>query len=76
MIALLHRANFVHIEVWKHFENNVLNQGAAEWIYPDKSVDPFEPWVFLIDGTGTVVQRWDNVANEAAVSAALSALLG
>lgn len=69
------QANFVHIEVWKDFENNVLNQGAAEWIYPDKSVDPSEPWVFLIDGTGTVAQRWDNVANQAAVSAALSALL-
>lgn len=69
------QANFVHIEVWKDFENNVLNQGAAEWIYPNKSVDPSEPWVFLIDGTGTVVQRWDNVANQAALAAALSALL-
>lgn len=68
-------ANFVHIEVWKDFENNALNRAAAEWIYPDESVDAAEPWVFLIDGSGTVVQRWDNVANEAAVSAALSALL-
>lgn len=69
------QANFVHIEVWKDFENNALNRAAAEWIYPNKSVDPSEPWVFLIDGTGTVVQRWDNVANQAVVSAALSALL-
>ena len=70
------QASFVHIEVWKDFENNVLNQGAAEWIYPNKSVDPAEPWVFLIDGTGTVVQRWDNVANQAALAAALSVLVG
>lgn len=69
------RANFVHIEVWKDFEGNVLNRGAAEWIYPDESVDPFEPWVFLIDGTGTVVQRWDNVANQVALAAALSGLV-
>ena len=70
------RANFVHIEVWKDFESNVLNNSAAEWIYPNDAVDPSEPWVFLVDGTGTVVQRWDNVANQAAVSDALSALLG
>lgn len=69
------RANFVHIEVWKNFETNALNRAAAEWIYPDTSVDPAEPWVFLIDRTGTVAQRWDNVANQATVSAALSALV-
>lgn len=57
------RANFVHIEVWRDFEQNVLNRGAAEWIYPDDSVDAAEPWVFLVDGNGTVIRRWDNVAN-------------
>lgn len=65
------RANFVHIEVWRDFEGNALNQGAAEWIYPDEDTDPFEPWVFLIDGDGTVLQRWDNVANLDDVDAAL-----
>ena len=68
-------ANFVHIEVWKDFENNVVNRGAAEWIYPDVGADLFEPWVFLIDGSGTVTQRWDNVANADAVSAAVEELL-
>jgi hypothetical protein len=69
-------ANFVHLEVWRDFEANTLNAGAAEWIYPREGVEPFEPWVFLVDGAGTVVQRWDNVANEAAVEAALRELTG
>lgn len=69
-------ANFVHLEVWRDFEANTLNAGAAEWIYPREGVEPFEPWVFLVDGAGTVVQRWDNVANEADVEAALQELIG
>lgn len=70
------QANFVHIEVWKDFEGNVLNASAAEWIYPEEGVGAAEPWVFLIDGSGTVVQRWDNVANQAAVGAAVAELVG
>ena len=66
------RANFVHIEVWRDFEENVLNAGAAEWIYPGEEVDPKEPWVFLVGGDGTVLQRWDNVANLTDVEAALT----
>ncbi|MFP3900991.1 MAG: hypothetical protein ACLFXM_09045 [Acidimicrobiia bacterium] len=70
------RANFVHIEVWRDFEAKVVNEGAAEWIYPDPSVDAREPWVFLIDGDGTVVRRWDNVANQRQVDEALGELVG
>lgn len=66
------RANLIHIEVWRDFEENVLNRAAAEWIYPDESVDAREPWVFLVDGDGTVIQRWDNVANLADVESALT----
>jgi hypothetical protein len=70
--AFADRANFIHIEVWRDFEENVLNTGAAEWIYPNEDADPSEPWVFLVDGDGTVVQRWDNVANLNDVEAALT----
>ena len=69
------QASFVHIEVWRDFEGNVLNRGAGEWIYPDQEADPSEPWVFLIDGEGTVVQRWDNVANADDLEQALQGAL-
>ena len=66
------RASFVHIEVWRDFEKNTLNRGAAEWIYPDEDVEAREPWVFLVGGDGKVLQRWDNVANLEDVAAALT----
>src|SRR3546814_4517134 len=34
------RANFVHIEVWRDFERNKLNRGAAERIYPAVEANP------------------------------------
>lgn len=53
------RADFVHIEVWKDFESSTLNPSAAAWIQHADGGN--EPWVFLIDETGTVTARWDNV---------------
>ena len=65
------RANFVHIEVWRDFDDNVLNRGAAEWIYPNTTVEPAEPWVFLIDQDGRLAARWDNVTNQTLLADAL-----
>lgn len=56
------KVNFVHVEVWRDFEGQVLNKGAAEWLLHDESLQ--EPWVFLIDRNGEVVGRWDNVFAE------------
>ena len=68
------RANFVHIEVWRDFEGKALNKGAAEWIYPTPEADAAEPYVFLVDGAGTIVERWDNVTNGRALRTALDAI--
>lgn len=54
------RANFIHVEVWRDYEDVVANKGAAEWIYRKK--DLTEPWVYLIGADGTILARWDNVA--------------
>jgi hypothetical protein len=66
------RADFVHIEVWEDFEQQRLNPAAAVWIQTETGGN--EPWVFLVDGTGTVIARWDNVVDPAELEAALSAL--
>ncbi len=63
------RASFVHLEVWEDFEANKLNPAAAEWVVT--SDGGAEPWVFLVDGAGTIVRRWDNVTNGADLEAAL-----
>jgi hypothetical protein len=52
-------ADFVHIEVWRDFEAQELNEAASEWIQTESGGN--EPWVFLVDGDGIVQGRWDNV---------------
>lgn len=66
-------ANFVHIEIWRDFQNQVINKGAAEWVLRDKNI--VEPWVFLIDKSGKIVARWDNVATRGEIEPALKSLL-
>jgi hypothetical protein len=53
------RAEFVHVEVWRDFDAQELNEAAAEWIQTEAGGN--EPWTFLIDDEGTIVARWDNV---------------
>jgi len=54
------RAEFVHVEVWRDFQNQVVNRAAADWLL--REGDLREPWVFFIDGEGVIRGRWDNVA--------------
>ncbi len=68
------RATFVHIEVWRDFQNTVMNQSAAEWIYQSRTGDITEPWVFVVDSNGTVTARFDNVATRAELEPLLQAL--
>lgn len=58
------RMSFVHLEVWRDFDKSELNKAAAEWIYRAGAEDAQEPWVFVIDGDGTIVERFDNVASD------------
>ena len=53
------RADFVHLEVWRNFEEQELNDAAAQWIQTEFGGN--EPWVFLVDADGRVAARWDNV---------------
>jgi len=54
------RAAFVHVEIWRDFQNQVVNKAAAEWVL--RGDDLTEPWIFLIGSDGRIVARWDNVA--------------
>ena len=66
------RANFIHVEVWRNFQDTVVNKGAAEWIYRQK--DLTEPWVYLIGADGTIQARWDNVATREEIEPLLKEL--
>lgn len=66
------RAEFIHVEVWEDFQNNVLNQAARDWLYRDDDLS--EPWVFVIDADGRVIARFDNVVTRAELEPIITAL--
>lgn len=54
------RAEFIHVEIWREFQNQVINRAAADWLLGGGNLN--EPWVFLIGADGVIEARWDNVA--------------
>jgi hypothetical protein len=66
------RAEFIHVEVWRDYESNVVNQAAADWLYREDELT--EPWAFLIGADGTIAARWDNLFTEGELRAALDLL--
>ena len=52
------KVDFVHIEVWKNFDKQQLNDTAAEWLLrADGGLS--EPYVYVIDSKGTIYDRWE-----------------
>jgi hypothetical protein len=66
------RAVFIHVEIYRDFEANEINQAAADWLLRDGNLT--EPWVYLIGPDGTIVDRWATLFREEEVAAALDAL--
>jgi hypothetical protein len=66
------RAEYIHVEIWKDFQNQVINQAAADWLY--RNGDLTEPWLFLIGADGTILDRWSAMWSEQEVAAELAAL--
>lgn len=66
------RANFVHLEVWRSFEDKELNPAAAAYISTPDGGN--EPWTFFVGADGTIQARWDNVLDAAELEQMLQAL--
>jgi len=66
------RAVFIHVEIWRDFDGQVLNRAAADWLFRDDNLT--EPWLYLIDGDGTIVDRWATLFREEEVVARLESL--
>lgn len=66
------RAEFIHVEIWRDFQNQEINKAAAEWLLRDGDLQ--EPWVFLIGGDGIIIARWDNVATRGEIEPLLGSL--
>ncbi len=55
------RAVFIHVEIWRDFNKQVINQAAADWLY--RNGDLTEPWLFLIGANGVIQDRWSSLFN-------------
>jgi hypothetical protein len=66
------RASFIHIEIWKDYQQQTANKAATDWLYRNDTLN--EPWVFLIGSDGKIAARWDNVVTAAEVEPALQGL--
>lgn len=53
-------AEFIHVEIWRNYQEQAINRAAAEWLLREENLT--EPWVFLIGPDGRILARWDNVA--------------
>ncbi|MBK9546560.1 MAG: hypothetical protein IPO51_12085 [Dehalococcoidia bacterium] len=52
------RVDFVHIEIWRDFNKQLMNPTAKEWLlWPDGSLR--EPIVYLVDKKGVIYDRWE-----------------
>jgi hypothetical protein len=67
------QADFIHVEVWKDFENDVTNETANEWLLHDGTLD--EPWAFIIAADGTIAARWDNLFTQPELEDGLKSVL-
>ena len=67
-------AEFIHVEIWrtKTAEKGVVNEAAAEWLLRDG--DLTEPWLYLIDADGVIVERWGPLFDLEDVRSALGSL--
>ena len=67
------RAVFIHVEIWKDYDRQVLNQAALDWLQMPNG-DLTEPWLFLIGADGTIADRWSSMWSEREVQTELEAL--
>jgi hypothetical protein len=49
-------AAYIHIEIYADYQASKVNRAAADWLLRNGNLT--EPWLFLIDRHGTIVDRW------------------
>ena len=64
------RANFVHVEIYPERDYDKPATAVDEWHLPS------EPWLFLIDATGTVVERYEGGIGLTELDPAVQQLVG
>jgi hypothetical protein len=69
------QVDFVHIEIWRDRAKQVLNPTAQEWLSrQDGSL--IEPYVYVIDRTGVIYNRWEGPAARNIMEESVKAVAG
>ena len=63
------KVNFAHVEIYKDPRNGVLADAVTEWHLPS------EPWIFFVDRTGTIVERFDGIATAEEIEGGITRLV-
>lgn len=61
--------NFHHVEIFKDPRNQRLADAVTEWKLPS------EPWIFFMDRTGIIVERYDGIATAEEIESAIARLV-
>ncbi len=64
----------MHVEIFKDFQRQVVNDAALEWLQRVPGGDIHEPWLYVVGGDGVVKARFDNVVTRDELVAALGEL--
>ena len=67
------RADFIHVEIYRDFEADEVNQAARDWLMTADG-DLREPWTFLIGADGRIAASWDTIVTRAEIEPLLAAL--
>jgi hypothetical protein len=68
------KAAFVHVEIFKNFEQQEVNDAALQWLQRVPDGDIHEPWLYVIGSDGKVKARFDNVVTRDELVQALTSL--
>ena len=63
------RITFVHVDIYKNIRATAESPTVTAWKLPS------EPWLYTIDGAGTIVNRLDTAMGKEEMRAALDELL-
>jgi hypothetical protein len=64
------RANFIHVEIYPNDDYTTVAPTVTEWSLPS------EPWLFLIDANGTIVERYEGGIGLTELDPAVQQLVG
>jgi hypothetical protein len=68
------KAAFLHVEIFKDFDKQIVNDAALQWLQRVPGGDVHEPWLYVVGSDGKVKARFDNVVTRDELVSAIDEL--